>query len=208
MESANRMTSSGQGIRSKATRINRTQIHVVVIGDHPIMRAGIHDLLELAPDIAVVGEASDDVEALCLVKEKTPDVALLDMEMSEMMGVEIARQLRGAASPMRVLALSAFDDEGYIFELLAIGVAGYVLKQEVLETLVEAVRGVAHGTVAWMSRRVEARMTAWAGRKLLEGASLTERELEILWSVARVGQATGRRDVRVDDAASPDEHLR
>jgi len=164
-----------------------THIRVVLADDHPIVRTGIRNLLEKAPDIEVVGEAHNGDEALRFVKELTPDVLLLDMEMPALKGVDVARQLKGAGLPTRILALSAYDDKQYILGLLAAGAAGYLTKEEVPETIIEAVRGVARGEQGWVSRRVAAQMATWTRGEETHGtmAALTNREMEVLqWVVA------------------------
>jgi DNA-binding NarL/FixJ family response regulator len=128
-------------------------IRVALTDDHPKVRASIRHLLEQAMDIVVVGEASDGAEALRLVADLAPDILLLDVEMPGMSGVEVARRLKAAGAPVRVLALSAYDDEQYVGELLATGAAGYLTKDEAPEAIVEAVRGVARGEKGWFSRR-------------------------------------------------------
>ncbi|MGB0387949.1 MAG: response regulator [Ardenticatenaceae bacterium] len=133
-------------------------IRVVLIDDHPIVRSGIRTMLEKAPDIVVIGEAGDGASGLRLATELLPDVLLLDMEIPDVNGVEVARQLQAAKSPVRVLALSAYDDERYISGVLACGAAGYLTKEEALKTIVEAVRGVARGEEGWLSRRATAKM--------------------------------------------------
>ena len=129
-------------------------IHVVLTDDHPVVRSGIRQLLEKTADIVVVGEASDGAEALRLVSELSPDVLLLDMEMPGETGVQVARQLQAAGSPVRILALSAYDDEQYIAGLLASGAAGYLTKDEAMEMVIDAVLGVARGEIGWLSARV------------------------------------------------------
>jgi DNA-binding NarL/FixJ family response regulator len=164
-----------------------THIRVVLADDHPIVRAGIRNLLEKAPDIEVVGEAHDGVEALSFVKTLMPDVLLLDMEMPGLKGVDVARQLKDAELPTHILALSAYDDKQFILGLLAVGAAGYLTKEEAPEIIVEAVRGVARGEQGWVSRRVAAQMAAWTRGEDSQGvmAALTSRELEVLaWVVA------------------------
>lgn len=161
-------------------------IRVVLADDHPVVRRGIRSLLEQAPDVAVVGEASDGAEALRLVETLAPDVLLLDMEMPGLSGVDVARRLHAAEAPVRVLALSAYDDEQYIFGLLDSGAAGYLTKDEAPTTIVEAVRGVAHGEEGWISRRAAAKIVH-RRRHALEAAtaSLSDREREVLRLVAR-----------------------
>jgi len=120
------------------------QIRVVLADDHPIVRSGIRGLLEREPDIAVVAETRDGVAALRLARDLTPDVLLLDLELPELSGVEVARRIRQDGSAARVLVLSAHDDEAHILGLLAHGAAGYLTKAEAPGRIV-AVRGVARG---------------------------------------------------------------
>jgi DNA-binding NarL/FixJ family response regulator len=164
------------------------QIRIVLTDDHPVVRAGIRKLLEQASDITVVGEATDGVQALQIVKELAPDVLLLDMEMPTMTGVEVAQYLRAGDSPVHVLALSTYDDEQYIFGLLESGAAGYLTKEEALETIIEAVRGVVRGEEGWLSRRVMAKVLQRRQRRQpasCSSAPLTDREVEVLRLLVR-----------------------
>lgn len=171
------------------------QIRVLLIDDHPIVRSGIRMLLEQAGDIEVVGEANHGIDAVALVKRLTPDVVLLDMEMPGKTGVEVARELKNAKAPVRILALSAYDDEQYILNLLMEGAAGYLTKEEALDTIVDAVRGVARGEEGWLSRRATARIaTARVKERTKDVIDLTERESEVLtllkkgWSNSRIAE--------------------
>jgi DNA-binding NarL/FixJ family response regulator len=155
-------------------------IRVVLADDHPVARAGIRKFLEKEPDIQVVGEASSGEEALKLVSELAPDVLLLDMELPGMRGTEVARRLKDTSSPVRVLALSTYDNRQFILGLLASGAAGYLIKEEVPETIIEAVRGVARGEQGWVSRQVAAKMTIWMQMDNAGDSELTDRELEVL----------------------------
>jgi len=155
-------------------------IRVVLVDDHPVVRSGIRHLLEKTSDIVVVGETGEGSEALRLIDELAPDVVLLDMEMPGRTGVEIARQLQAAGSPVRTLAISAYDDEHYIIALLASGAAGYLTKDEALEKIDEAVRGVARGEEGWLSRRAAAQIAAWTRKGAPQKDSLSEREIEVL----------------------------
>ena len=161
-----------------------TSIRVVIADDHPVMRDGIHSLLDKAIDIEVAGEAGDGVEALRLVEELGPDVLLLDMELPGLKGVEVAQRLQASGAAVRILALSAYDDQEYIRGLLASGAAGYLLKEEIPGTIVEAIRGVARGERGWVSRQVAAQMATWT-QKETESTVLTAREMDVLRLVAR-----------------------
>lgn len=157
--------------------------NVLLVDDHPVVRAGIRNLLEQAPDITVVGEASNGAEALRLVSELLPDVLLLDMEMPGLSGNEVAQKLQESGSEVRILALSAHDDKQYIQELLANGASGYLIKEEVPEAIVEAVRGVSRGERGWVSRRVAAQMSTWMQEEEQDRRGLTSREVQVLQAV-------------------------
>jgi DNA-binding NarL/FixJ family response regulator len=157
---------------------------VLLVDDHPVVRAGIRNLLERAPDITVIGEAKDGSEALLLVEELKPDVMLLDMEMPGLNGNDVAMQLQKMGMPVKILALSAHDDKQYIQELLSNGAAGYLIKEEVPDAIVEAVRGVARGEQGWVSRRVAAQMSNWMREESQEERmGLTSREVQVLKAV-------------------------
>jgi DNA-binding NarL/FixJ family response regulator len=156
---------------------------VLIVDDHPVVRAGIRNLLEKAPDIIVSGEASNGTEALTLLKTNLPDVLLLDMEMPGMSGNEVAQAIQKEGLSVRILAFSAYDDKQYIQELLSNGAAGYLVKEEVPEKLVDAVRGVARGEKGWVSRRVAAQIASWMGNERQERSGLTSREVEVLQAV-------------------------
>lgn len=158
-------------------------IRVLLVDDHPVVRQGIRNLLESQEDIKIVGEASGGTEAIQMVKDLSPDVMLLDMEMPGIKGTQVARQIKDEGLRVRVLALSAHDDRQYIQELLSSGASGYLVKEEVPETIVEAVRGVAFGEQGWVSRRIAAQMSNWMGGEGEDQNSLTPRETEVLKGV-------------------------
>jgi DNA-binding NarL/FixJ family response regulator len=158
-------------------------IRVLLADDHPVTREGIRNFLDKAAGIEVVGEATNGVETLRLVEDLAPDVLLLDMEMPDIKGVDVANQLRTTGCPVRILALSAYDDKQFILELLSSGASGYLIKEEVPETIVEAVRGVARGEQGWVSRRVAARLATWTQQQTGQ-TELTPRETQVLRLVA------------------------
>lgn len=159
------------------------KIQVLLADDHPVVRTGIRSLLESAADIAVVAEAESGAQALDLADALQPHVLLLDMNMPGMSGVEVAKRLKLQKSPVRVLALSAYDDAQYVRSLLANGAAGYLTKEEASEMIIEAVRGVARGEEGWLSRRAAAKMSRWTREESGDGSTLSARELEVLREV-------------------------
>lgn len=167
-------------------------ITVLIADDHPVVRSGIRSMLEEAPDVTVVGEASGGEEAIALVQSLRPDVLLLDMEMGTLSGVEVARRLQGSGSPVRILALSAYTSEHYIFGLLAAGAAGYLTKAEAPRVILDAVRGVARGEEGWLSRKAMAqvmRRSRGGDEPDAEGSgprldTLSDRERQVLRLIA------------------------
>jgi DNA-binding NarL/FixJ family response regulator len=155
-------------------------IRVVVSDDHPVARSSIRLALEKATDIEVVGEASDVPQTLRLVQELDPDVLLLDMEMSGRTGAEVTRWLRAIGSRVQVLGVSANDDDAYITEMLSIGAAGYLTKDEAYDMIIDAVRGVVQTDGRWISRRIAARFVEQICKKTPDRVGLTEREREVL----------------------------
>jgi DNA-binding NarL/FixJ family response regulator len=129
-------------------------MRVVLAEDNEIVRRGIRRLLNRVEDIEVVGEAVNGVEALRLVDELLPDVLLLDVEMPQLDGIKVARQLKKGRQKTRILVLSAYDDQEYIQEMLANGASGYLIKDEAPDRIVEAVKGVAQGEMGWVSPKV------------------------------------------------------
>jgi DNA-binding NarL/FixJ family response regulator len=121
---------------------------VLLVDDHPALRAGVRRSLEADPDVTVVGEAADGDEALRLARELDPDVVVLDLDLPGLPGVEVARALR--SSRTRVLAFTAHAGRGFVQGLLEAGVAGYITKDQPEGTLVEAVKAVARGDGRWL----------------------------------------------------------
>jgi DNA-binding NarL/FixJ family response regulator len=182
-------------------------IRVILADDHPITRAGIKRFLEHASDIEVIAEAEDGVQAFQLTKDLIPDVLLLDMELPGMHGVEVARKLQKLNLPVYILALSSHADRQYIFGVLSNGASGYLTKEEVPQTIVDAVRGVSRGEQGWVSREVAALLAAWTSNGESSREELTPRELQVL---AGVVDGKTNREIGVDLDISPktvEKHL-
>ena len=162
-------------------------IRVILADDHAVVRQGIRQFLETGSNIAVVAEASDGLEAVQLIREHRPDVAVLDIQMPGQSGIEVTRTLRAERFPVGILILTAFDDEPYIRAVLQAGANGYVLKTADAQEIVEAVQAVNEGKSALdpaIARKLMAQMArpeAMATRV----EPLTERELEVLRLAAK-----------------------
>jgi DNA-binding NarL/FixJ family response regulator len=121
------------------------QIRIVLADDHTIIRSGLKLLLEQQPDFKVTGEASDGREAVQLVEKLRPDVAVLDIGMPNLNGIEATRQIAAQETPTQVVILSMHSDEGYVLRALKAGARAYILKNSAEADLIRAVRAVAEG---------------------------------------------------------------
>jgi DNA-binding NarL/FixJ family response regulator len=151
-------------------------IRVLVVDDHPAVRAGIKDLLAPAEDITVIGEAEDGGQAIELAGSLQPDVMLLDVEMPVMRGDMVMRHIGASQPGLKVLAVSSHNDPTYIQTMLEYGAAGYITKEEAPEMLAQAIRKICEEDVTWISPK--ARQTY--GQLSIEEQTLTKREVDIL----------------------------
>ena len=161
-------------------------IRVILADDHAVVRKGIRDFLEEAGDIAVVAEATTGDEALALIREHRPDVAVLDIQMPGRTGLEVTRAVRAEQLPVGVLILTAYDDDPFIMTALQAGANGYVLKSAEPEEIVAAVRAVREGQSALdpqILRKVMAHLTGGPPPGTIE--ALSAREIEVLRLAAR-----------------------
>ncbi len=161
------------------------KIRIIFAEDHVLVREGTRQLLDRHKDLEVVGEAADGFEAVELVKHLKPDLAILDISMPRMGGIEATRQIKKIAPQTSILILSAYDDDQYVFALLEAGAAGYLLKDVSGDELVRAVRAVHAGEPVLhpaIARKVLARFAEKqdAAKQPGDGGPLSDRELEVL----------------------------
>jgi DNA-binding NarL/FixJ family response regulator len=168
-------------------------ITVFIADDQAMVRQGFGALLSSQPDISVIGDAPDGAVAVTEVKRLRPDVVLMDVRMPEMNGLDAARLILSAGfdPPVRVLMLTTFDVDDYVYEALSIGASGFMLKDAPAEELVRAVRVVADGEALLaptVTRRLIADVTSRRSttrRKPAALSALTPREREVLELIAR-----------------------
>jgi two-component system response regulator DevR len=162
--------------------VSAARIRVFLLDDHEVVRRGVRDMLETARDLVVVGEATTAAEALELVPQLRPDVAVLDVRLPDSDGVTVCRELRSQMPKLACLMLTSFADDEALVEAIMAGASGYVLKQIRGADLVSAIRTVASG-----QSMLDAGTTAQVMERLRTGArsadplsSLTEQERRIL----------------------------
>ena len=164
-------------------------ISVLLADDQAMIRSGLRLILQDEGDIAVIGEAADGVEAIELARRLRPDVCLVDIRMPRLDGIEVTRALAGPGvrDPLRVVVVTTFDLDEYVYGALRGGAAGFVLKDAGPRLLVEAVRAASAGD-ALISPSVTVRLlrhlTAGARRRPA-GKALSDRELEVVRAIAR-----------------------
>src|SRR5262249_22042553 len=157
-------------------------IRVLLADDHQVVRVGLHAMLDPSPDIEVVGEAGDGAEAIALVRDLNPDVALMDLRMPKMDGVAAIARLRELAPAVAVLVLTTYDTDADIVRAIEAGATGYLLKDTTREELLHAIRSAGAGRSALapsVASRLVARMATPAH------SALSAREIEVLELVAR-----------------------
>jgi DNA-binding NarL/FixJ family response regulator len=164
--------------------MSELRIRVVIVEDHTLLREGTRHILDQTHDIEVVGEAGRGDQAVELIERLAPDVVLLDMRLPGMNGIEVARAVTGKHKDIRVLLLSAYDDEEYVAEALNAGASGYMLKTTPGAKLVEAVRAV-HSGATVLQDELSHKLAMRAMHPGASGPRLSERELDVLRLTAR-----------------------
>ncbi|MFF7311348.1 response regulator [Streptomyces sp. NPDC008137] len=161
---------------------------ILLADDHALVRRGVRLILDAEPDLTVVAEADDGAEAVALAREHRPDLAVLDIAMPRLTGLQAARELSRTCPETRILVLTMYDNEQFFFEALAAGASGYVLKSVADRDLVEACRATMRGEPFLYPGAVDALVRDYLDRVREGGAppsrTITDREEEILKLVA------------------------
>lgn len=159
---------------------------VLLADDHALVRRGVRLILDGEPDLTVVGEAGDGAEAIAMAREQEPDLAILDIAMPRMTGLQAARELSRLRPDLRLLILTMYDNEQFLFEALKAGASGYVLKSVADRDLVEACRAAMRGEPFLYPGAVTALIRSYltGAREGGVAKAITDREEEILKLVA------------------------
>jgi DNA-binding NarL/FixJ family response regulator len=160
-------------------------IQVILADDQPLVRAGLRRLIERTPDLGVGGEAGTGAEAVRLARDTGADVALMDIRMPGMDGIEATRLITAAGTRARVLVLTTFDEDDYVYGALRAGASGFLVKDMALEDILTAIRVVAAGDAMiapGVTRRLIGQFAGQhrSGRKPRELTGITDREREVL----------------------------
>ena len=173
-------------MKQNQAQVNET-IRVLVVDDHTIIRKGIRAVLDLVPDVVLVGEAENGIQAVKLEAELNPDVILMDLMMPEMDGITCIKQIKAQSPKARILVLTNFAGEDMIFPAIKAGAVGYHLKDASPEALVDAIRQVNQGVASLhpsIAKKVLDELQH-SEREQLPEESLTQREVEVLRLIAQ-----------------------
>ena len=170
-----------------------TQLRVLLVDDDPLVRTGLSMILASANDIEVAGEASDGDEAVARVRATSPEVVIMDIRMRRMDGLAATRAVTAMTDPPKVLVLTTYDLDEYVFDALAAGASGFLLKEGSPQEIIDAVRTVAKGDVMLspgttrklVGHFVAARANPRRQRALTKLSTLSEREREVVTAVAQ-----------------------
>src|SRR5581483_2512780 len=159
------------------------KIRVLLADDHAVVRKGIRDFLEEDQTLRVIGEANDGEEALALIAAHAPDVAVFDIQMPRLNGLDATRRVKKEFPKVQVLILTAYDDDPYLFAALQAGANGYLLKTSSSEELLHAVHAVAEGETALspaVAKKLVRRAAGVSSSQQESIEPLTDRELDVL----------------------------
>jgi len=163
-------------------------IQILIADDHGVLRAGLRTLLNAEPNLEVIAEASDGNDVLRLASELHPDIVLLDISMPGPGGIEVTRRLKEALPELRVLILTAHEDESLLREAVQAGAAGYIIKRAVESELINAIHSVWRGDLyvhPAMTRALLKETSLFPAMPELSVESLTPREIEVLRLIAK-----------------------
>jgi DNA-binding NarL/FixJ family response regulator len=160
------------------------KLRILLADDHALLRDGLKALVDVQADMEVVGEADNGRTAWLKATELLPDIVVMDVSMPELNGIQATEKLKADCPEIKVLALTAYKDKGYLDQLLKVGASGYVLKLSAAEELIKAIRVVAAGDIYLDPEMADKVTDSYVRKQFLRGVSrqkeLTDREEEVL----------------------------
>ncbi len=183
-------------MKKRETGNGRQKHKIFIVDDHPIVRKGLSQLINQEADLVVCGEAANAENALETLKKLKPDLAIVDISLKGVDGIELIKQMKVRYSSLPVLVVSMHDESLFAERALRVGARGYIMKQEAIENMMEAIRKVLRGEL-YISERVSATIV----KKFIDGKSestsspeelLSDRELEVF---QLIGQGIGTREI-------------
>jgi two-component system NarL family response regulator len=170
----------------------RDRLRVLVVDDHALFRRGLQTILDLEPDLELIGEASDGAEAVARSEELVPDVILMDVRMPKRSGIEATAQIKDLLPHAKILMLTISDDEADLYDAIKAGASGYLLKEIPIEEVADAIRSVWAGQsrispsmASKLLNEFSAMAKATTDRPAVPTPKLTDREMEVLRLVAK-----------------------
>ena len=154
-------------------------IRVLIVDDEPLIRAGLRAIIDAEDDLEVVGEAGDGAEVPALVSRHRPDIVLMDVRLPSIDGIQATRRLASSGTQVKVLVITTFENDDYVYEALRAGASGFLLKRARPQEVIEAIRVVARGESLLFPEALR-RLVAARKRSLPLEAKLTEREAQVL----------------------------
>jgi len=165
-----------------------TPIRIALVDDHPVVLAGIRALLQGVPEVELVGEANTGAAGLRAICEYMPDIAVIDLSLPDISGMELARRVSRRCPEVKIIALTVHEDRAYVYPVLDAGARGYLLKRSAAEELLRAIRAVNQGAI-YLDPAIAERASMSAPELALvgdnEGGELSRREEDVLKLVAQ-----------------------
>ena len=162
-----------------------SNIRVILVDDHPIVLAGIKALLQSAPEVVLVGEATNGIEAIAAIRETKPDIAVVDISIPKMTGLAVLQRILQEQPELKVLILTLHDDRANVQQALAIGAQGYLTKRSAADELIRAIRAIAAGGIYLDPVITGKALSPITTRGVSRRVALSDREIEVLTLVTR-----------------------
>jgi DNA-binding NarL/FixJ family response regulator len=163
-------------------------VRIALVDDHPVVLAGIRALLQGVPEVELVGEANTGATGLKAICDSSPDIAVIDLSLPDISGMELARQIRRQCPDVKIIALTVHEDRAYVHPVLEAGAKGYLLKRSAADELLRAIRAVNRGDIyldPTIAEKIEVNAPVLAASDESDGGELSRREEDVLRLVAQ-----------------------